>query len=237
MKLLDAASAIFLSLVVAFAGGLWKYPQIQPLNVDLVTVQVGAKWLRVSRYEVTIAEWQRCFDDAGCSYRSKSGVGAAGKNFPVTGLNKFDVDEYVTWARRRSGMRVRLPTLAEWAGISHEVPLKKRVKRFTDPRLAWAADYGTSAVPNPQLRESGSFAVTPEGVADLNGNVWEWTATCANKGADGANAVRCPAFVVAGEHEAVVSVFVREPAEGGCASGIPPSHLGIRLVADTTGAS
>jgi formylglycine-generating enzyme required for sulfatase activity len=232
MKLRDAASAVFLSFVAAFAGGFWKYAQIQSLNLDLVTVQVGAKSLRVSRYEVTVVEWQRCFDDAGCSYRPKSGVGAAGKNFPVTGLNKFDVDEYVTWAQRRSGKRVRLPTLAEWVSISHEVPFKKRLKRFTDPRLAWAADYGTSAVTNPQLRESGSFYITSEEVADLDGNVWEWTATCASKGTDGANGARCPAFVVAGEHEAVVSVFIREPAEGGCASGIPPSHLGFRLVAD-----
>ena len=43
---------------------------------------------------------------------------------------------------------------------------------------------------------------------------------------------RCPAFVAQGLHEAVISVFIRDPATGGCASGVPPPHVGFRLVSD-----
>jgi hypothetical protein len=43
---------------------------------------------------------------------------------------------------------------------------------------------------------------------------------------------RCPAFYVGGEHIAVMSYLVRDPARGGCAVGTPPAHLGMRLVSD-----
>ena len=40
----------------------------------------------------------------------------------------------------------------------------------------------------------------------------------------------CPAYFVGGEHIAAVPYLVRNPARGGCAVGVPPAHLGMRLV-------
>jgi formylglycine-generating enzyme required for sulfatase activity len=77
------------------------------------------------------------------------------------------------------------------------------------------------------LRPSGAFGALPNGISDLGGNVWEWTASCASKDIDPA---RCPAFIVEGLHETALSVFVREPATVGCAAGAPPAHVGFRLV-------
>jgi hypothetical protein len=36
--------------------------------------------------------------------------------------------------------------------------------------------------------------------------------------------------VVEGRHRAVVIDFVRDASAGGCAAGVPPDHLGFRLV-------
>ena len=235
MKTYAAASMIIMVFAVVSFGTLLKQSLLPSLDQDLVPVTIGAEkgsTLLVTRHEVTIAEWQRCFDEGGCSFLPKPGFGVTGTDFPVTGVNWFDVNEYVTWASRRSGLPLRLPTLAEWNGISREVPFKKRPKLFSDPRMAWAADYGATAVSSPELKSSGSFSHTRDGVADLDGNVWEWTATCARAGFEGEAIARCPAFIAAGEHEAAVSVFIRDPAIGGCASGLPPQHLGLRLVAD-----
>ena len=235
MRIYAAASVTIAVLAAASVGVRLKHLPLPSVDPNLVPVTIDAKngqTLLVARHEVTIGEWQRCFEEGGCSFLPKPGFGATGAGFPVTGVNWFDVNEYVAWASRRSGLAMRLPTLAEWNGISHEVPFKKRPKLFSDPRLAWAADYGTTFASSPQLKSSGSFSHTREGVSHLDGNVWEWTATCASTGFEGEVIVHCPAFIAVGEHEAVVSVFIRNPAIGGCASDTPPHHLGLRLVAN-----
>lgn len=232
MKLGTAASATLLALAAALSGLAWQHSSPPTMNLDLVAVPVEGGVLLVSRHEVSIAEWQLCFDAGGCSFKPRPGPGAIGENFPVTGVNWFDVNEYAAWARQRSGLPLRLPTLAEWNAMAHKPASdQQRPKLFTDPRLAWAAGYETSAAQPPRLKISGSFKPTPEGVADVGGNVWEWTATCVSTGFANYDPARCPAYVAAGEHEAVIPVFVRDPVTGGCALGTPPAHLGFRLVA------
>jgi formylglycine-generating enzyme required for sulfatase activity len=151
---------------------------------------------------------------------------------PVTGVNWFDVNEYLKWANAREGGDLRLPTLAEWRVIARALAHEKPAPLFTDPRLAWASNYGREAAPSGPPRVVGSFSTTSEGISDLDGNVWEWTSSCFKPGFESATENRCPAFVVAGEHEAMMSLFVRDPASGGCALGTPPTHLGFRLVSD-----
>jgi formylglycine-generating enzyme required for sulfatase activity len=146
----------------------------------------------------------------------------------VTGVSRFDANEFIAWVNRGSSIAWRLPTAAEWAEFASELPKKDKKKLFTDPRLAWAADYGQMQQVQKRLKSQGSFGTFSNGVSDLAGNVWEWTSSCASNAADD----RCPALVVEGLHEAVLSVFVRDPAAGGCAAGTPPANIGFRLVAD-----
>ncbi len=51
----------------------------------------------------------------------------------------------------------------------------------------------------------------PSGISDLDGDVWEWTTSYFKLGFESATENRCPAIVAAGENEAIVSVFVRDP--------------------------
>ena len=186
--------------------------------------------LLVSRFEVSVASWRRCYEEKGCSLMPTAPAG--GEKFPITGVNWFDVGEYMAWANARSDGGLRLPTLAEWRELDRSLVKPKPAPYFTDPRLAWAAEYGQEKTPIGPVRASGSFSTTPEGISDLDGNVWEWTSSCYKPEFAAQNNNLCPAFVAAGAHEAVVSVFVRNPALGGCATGAPPTHLGFRLVAD-----
>ena len=101
-----------------------------------------------------------------------------------------------------------------------------------DPRLAWAANYGQEETPGGPVRPQGAWSRSKDGVRDLDGNVWEWTASCMDTQQAGVTADRCPAFKAMGAHTATVSVFVRNPAAGGCSSGKPPTHIGFRLVED-----
>jgi hypothetical protein len=192
------------------------------LNLDLVETDLG---IAVMRHEVTIAEWQVCVVDSGCSYAPAPGLGATNGGFPVTGIGALDAMEFEAWAQRNIDPALRLPTRSEWyamSGIKPYVP--DRI--FTDPRLAWAATYGSGGKIDPTLKPSGGFGANTHGIADVAGNVWEWTSTCVIEAANG----HCPAYFAAGEHDANVPVFVRDPTTGGCATGIPPAHFGLRLV-------
>lgn len=197
----------------------------------MVPVAIAGQTLQVSRHEVTVASWRQCFADGGCSHMPVNS--SVSGQLPVTGINWLDVNEYLHWANANEGRGLRLPTLEEWRVIARSLAHERPAPLFTDPRLAWAADYGRKGAPSGPPRAVGSFSTTPDGIADLDGNVWEWTSSCAKPGFGDL----CPAYVAGGEHEAAVSVFVRDPASGGCATGRPPAHLGFRLVADGPGPS
>ena len=190
----------------------------------------GGHTLLVSRYEVTVASWRQCYRDGGCPHIPESPLGF--DDVPVTGVNYIDVGKYLDWANARSSRVLRLPTIAEWRAINPAPAIKEPQLRFTDPRLAWAANYGQEKSPTGPPRPSGSFSITSSGIADLDGNVWELTSSCIKPAFESATENRCPAFVVAGEHEATASLFVRDPGSGGCAVDTPPTHLGFRLVSD-----
>lgn len=198
--------------------------------LDMVPVATGGTPLKVARYEVTVAEWNACVNAGACDDIARKNVDA--RTTPMTGVNWFDVASYITWYNGKHGRSVRLPTAVEWrdfSGVAEPVPQKPL---FDDPRLAWAANYGQEETPGGPVRPQGSGPRSKDGLRDLEGNVWEWTSSCLGA-ADGVAAPgKCPAFKAMGAHTATVSVFVRNPAAGGCTSGKPPTHIGFRVVED-----
>lgn len=195
-------------------------PGFAPIAVDGVALAVGVR-------EVTRREWQACAEAGACP--GLPALAAPGEpDKPMTGVNHFDVQAYLGWASARDGIRYRLPTAVEWTAFAAALPRKPYAELFSDPRLAWAANYGSMEKVSGIVQPSGSFGAMPNGLSDLGGNVWEWTSSCIR---DDIEPSRCPAFKAEGLHEAVVSVFVRDPASGGCAVGAPPANIGFRLVA------
>jgi formylglycine-generating enzyme required for sulfatase activity len=90
------------------------------------------------------------------------------------------------------------------------------------------------AVPQPL----GSIGPNENGLADLGGNVWEWTATCNSRvtldasGQVAGTLPSCGLRIVEGKHRMPINVFVRDAIRGGCSVGNPPDNLGFRLVRD-----
>lgn len=203
----------------------------RPLSIEqAVTVVVAeGRRLQVGEFEVTWQDWKRCYDAGGCSYLPRPARIDGGKPFPVVGVNRLDVDEFIAWVNKRGERQYRLPTAAEWEALAAELPKPKKEKLFDDPRLAWAADYGQMPAVPARVRPSGEFGALSNGVKDLGGNVWEWTSSCAT---GDVSDDRCPAYIAGGLHQAAISVFIRDPATGGCATGVPPPHVGFRLVSD-----
>ncbi len=226
--MLRSAVAIAVGAMAITWAGL---PHDASLRERMVPVKMAnGRVLHVSPVEVTVTDWALCVKEKGCKYQPKNLVTAQPE--PMTGVNWFDVNEYLAWANARSGGGLRLTTKEEWHWLNRSLERPKLPPLFTDPRLAWAAEYGQEKSSGGPVRPSGAFTTTPDGISDLDGNVWEWTMTCAVQGFDGTEARNCPAFVVEGEHEAEIPVFLRNPAAGGCATGSPPTYLGFRIVAD-----
>lgn len=218
------AAAGLSGLAVAALLGI-RQPAMDDIRFHPVPMPDG-RALQVMTREVTRREWQACAVAGACEDLTGS-IPAGQPDMPMTGVNRFDVESYLAWVNAMGRRDYRLPTTAEWRVIAAELPRPGYAKLFADPRLAWAADYGSMPAISGILRPSGGFGTLSNGISDLGGNVWEWTATCAK---DGATADRCPAFVVAGLHETAMPVFVRDPFSGGCAAGTPPNHVGFRLV-------
>jgi formylglycine-generating enzyme required for sulfatase activity len=122
----------------------------------------------IDKTEVTNAEYKRFVETTGhVSPDAWGGVDFPdGKgNYPVIGIRWQDAKDYSEWARKR------LPSEAEWEAAA----------RGSDGRLfPWGDRWenGVANVGTTGIVQVGSFpaGASPNGVLDMIGNVWEWTA-------------------------------------------------------------
>ena len=236
-KLLNARyaglAALGLALAATVAAGAWALrgpdAALLPAFAETPVTLPDGRVLYVATFEVSVAEWQRCADAGACIAPAPLRPGLDAQTTPMTGINWTDAQAYVVWVHRAARFPLRLPTYAEWQVMADPVLPAPSDPLFTDPSLAWAAAYLTTPGYARALRPRGSFSTSAEGIADLDGPVWEWTSDCYDPETAPGN---CPAFFAAGLHKSVISVLTRDPARGGCAVGAPPAHLGLRLVSD-----
>lgn len=163
-----------------------------------------------------------------------------------THVNHADATAYALWLSDRTGQPWRLPTDAEWLRAAGDRGIDDDLGEAAsgaDPSRRWIASYlrevELRGEADLRLYPPGHFGVNDLGLADIAGNVWEWTESCFQNGTltpDGAAiATRsdyCGVRAVQGKHRAFVIDFIRDARSGGCAAGVPPDYLGFRLVRD-----
>jgi formylglycine-generating enzyme required for sulfatase activity len=223
MTIAAGLSGLAAATLLHGGGSMFTEPDMRAVAMP------GTGTLLVAVHEVTRRQWQACVAGGACEALPEEVMQPGSPQMPMTGVNHLDVENYIRWMNATGGRRYRLPTAEEWSIIGGEIARPANKKLFTDPRMAWAADYGSMEKVSAVVQPSGAFGTSRDGIADLGGNVWEWTSTCTLKGAASDH---CPAYLVEGLHQAAMSVFVRDPASGGCAVGAPPANIGFRLVAD-----
>ncbi|WP_373236397.1 SUMF1/EgtB/PvdO family nonheme iron enzyme [Cohaesibacter celericrescens] len=203
-----------------------------PQMAEQAVMLPNGQALYVQKFEVSVSEWNLCHKEAGCSLLLRTSRGKNPDETPATGLSYIDVSQYVAWIRVRSGHAFRLPRVEEWMIIAADVVPEEPAPIFSDPALRWASEYLLETQSSRRLKVRGSFSISGQGVADLDGSVWEWTDDCYSSDENSPATDKCPAYYAVGEHKAVIPFLVRDPARGGCAVGAPPAHLGFRLVTD-----
>lgn len=192
------------------------------------------------KYQVSAADYAACVADDACE-APDSGRSTAG-NVPVTGVSYRDATAYAAWLSARTGKTWRLPTDEEWAFAAAERMNDDALgleQDDTNPAVRWLARYRAESGVGERDAEPkplGHFGLNSKGLADVAGNVWDWTATCyvrATVAVDGRIAQsteNCGVRVVGGRHRGYMSNFIRDGKSGGCAAGLAPDNLGIRLV-------
>lgn len=204
--------------------------------------RVAGQPLVIMKYHVSQKDYARCVSDNRC----QSSLNAGSADFAQVNVSYLDATAYGAWLSARTGQLWRLPTDAEWvraAGERFHETILGPISNDPDPSKRWIAKYKAEAArrgkSDPNLRPIGYFGANGLGVVDINGNIWEWTVTCFKNGTVSQDAARlisdtnyCGVRAAQGKHRAFIVDFVRDAKSGGCAVGIPPDNLGIRLVRD-----
>jgi formylglycine-generating enzyme required for sulfatase activity len=194
--------------------------------------------LRIMKSQVTVAEYRHCIEAGACP---KVALADVRPDTPMVGVSWHDAEAYAAWMRRTTGLNYRLPTDQEWTFAAAESARDEVAPLVdpSDPAQAWIARYeaesarAAAVVLAPQ--PIGTFGENSNGLLDVGGNVWEWTETCFIRATLDSGPMRvtntnCGVRVVQGAHRTYMTDFIRDPRTGGCAAGVPPAHLGFRLV-------
>ena len=231
-------------LVTIGAGGFVHRPAGdytragRPADAPAEVVRIDRP-VSIMRHQVTGAEYAACVSAGACPPTRDA---VAHPDHPAVQVSWRDATAYAAWLSTRTGRHYRLPTDAEWAyaagsrfrddALGADDPVKRRLVRYEREAAESGPDDATT-------RPVGTYGANEHGVLDLAGNVWEWTDTCFERVAldaegrrTGTPTANCGVRVVEGRHRAYVTDFIRDARAGGCAAGIPPTHLGFRLVRD-----
>ncbi len=206
------------------------------VEAPLVSVRF-ARPLSIMQHQVSSADYQACVDDGACHGLDHDVVVSLDR--PAVQVSWHDASAYAAWLSRKTGRHYRLPTDQEWAWAAGSKFADDGVAiDASNPAQRWIAKYDREAGRDSDTatRPFGAFGVNENGLADLSGNVWEWTATCFERSVlDDAGRLaktnaNCGVRIAEGAHRAYVTDFIRDARAGGCAAGTPPDNLGFRLV-------
>jgi len=142
----------------------------------------------VGAYEVTLAEWEACVNEGGCSsIPLDEHDGSRDGKLPVTHVTWHEATAYTAWLSGRTGMDYRLPSESEWeyaARANTTTPyysgaaITSKQANF-DGRYDWrVGGVLTANVYIGRTQEAGLLEANSFGLHDIHGNAGEWTLDC-----------------------------------------------------------
>ena len=196
----------------------------------------------ISRHEITIDQWNTCFEDGGCSHKAIKRRYQKGDH-PVTRVSWIDTQMFTTWLSKETHASYRLPTEEEWGYVAFSG------KDFTKGVIEDLITKRQMAQSTPvsrfrKTRKVGTSGKNDWSIYDMTGPVWEWTMTCFFSSDEENLKPRsisqlkdpnlCANRVVQGDERAHVPFFVDVVFSGGCGTGAPVDNLGFRVVKEVS---
>jgi formylglycine-generating enzyme required for sulfatase activity len=135
--------------------------------------RVTIKPFAISKFPVTVREWNACVAATSCTY-----VPTGKDDAPVANLSWVDAKQFVEWLSKVTQKPFRLPSEAEWEYAARG---GTRTKFWWGDQLQ--ADMANCKGCNEPYNTSqpllvGSFKPNPFGLYDMGGNVDQWVADC-----------------------------------------------------------
>ena len=143
--------------------------------------QVTIKPFAISKYPITVREWNACAAAKSCAFT------ATGKDdAPVTNVSWSDAKQFVGWLAGVTQKAYRLPSEAEW---------EYAARGGTQSKFWWGDQLQagmagckncTDGAAAEQPAKVGSFKPNPFGLYDMGGGVDQWVEDCWHKTYQGA---------------------------------------------------
>jgi len=147
------------------------------------THQVTIKPFAISKYPISIRDWNECAAAKACAF-----VATGKDDAPVTNISWSDAKQFVAWLAGVTRKAFRLPSEAEW---------EYAARGGTQTKYWWGDQFqpGMANCKNcndvaaaEQPIKVGSFKPNPFGLYDMGGSVDQWVEDCWHKNYQGAPA-------------------------------------------------
>jgi formylglycine-generating enzyme required for sulfatase activity len=143
--------------------------------------QVTFKPFAISRYPISVREWNECAAAKACGF-----VANGKDDAPVTNVSWSDAKQFVTWLAGATHKPYRLPSEAEW---------EYAARGGTQTKYWWGDKFQpgmanckncTDVAAVEQPVRVGSFKPNPFGLYDMGGGVDQWVEDCWHRNYHGA---------------------------------------------------
>jgi formylglycine-generating enzyme required for sulfatase activity len=150
-------------------------------ETPLHKVYLDGYW--IGKYEVTFAQYDRYCNDTKKEKPGDEGWGR--ENRPVINVSWTEAAAYCQWLSKKIGLQFNLPTEAQWEKSARGNDRRKYPWGNHEPYYngKWYANYRANDSWEkkgedgfPYIAPVGSYplGVSPYGMLDMAGNVWEW---------------------------------------------------------------
>ena len=145
--------------------------------------QVSIKPFAISRYPISVREWNQCSAAKACAF-----VATGKDEAPITNVSWSDAKQFVAWLAGATRKPYRLPSEAEW---------EYAARGGTQTKYWWGDQFQpgmanckncTDIAVADQPAVAGSSRPNPFGLYDMGGGVDQWVEDCWHKNYQGAPA-------------------------------------------------